>query len=135
MSLHNLFVNRLQVAFDELGPDTTIKPVKAFVLLKQSSLSNDDKKKVFTIASGVLEVGAVENAMRSLSTNVLLRAGIGEKKKAHPTNYIEPEEDPTMQQSFNQNPAMLTWHIQKMMILLQLKQWISLWPWGTPTPS
>ena len=44
------------------------------------------------MTSGVLEVGAVENAMRSLSTNVLLGAGIGEKKKVYPTNYIEPEE-------------------------------------------
>ena len=87
------FVNRLQVAFEELGPDTTIKSVKAFVLLKQSSLSSDDKKKILTMTSGVLEVGAVENAMRSLSTNVLLGAGIGEKKKVYPTNYIEPEED------------------------------------------
>lgn len=86
------YVNRLRVAFDEVGHDTTLKSVIAFVLLKQSSLSNEDKKKVLTMTSGVLETTAVEGAMRSLSTSVLNTAGTTEKKKIYPTNYVEPEE-------------------------------------------
>jgi len=40
------FVNRLDVAFEEVGADTTLKTVVAFVLLKQSSLNHEDKKKI-----------------------------------------------------------------------------------------
>ena len=86
------YVNRLSVAFDEVGPDTTLKSVIAFILLKQSNLSHEDKKKVLTMTSGVLEKTAVEGAMRSLSTNVLTGSGNMEKKKIYPTNYIEPDE-------------------------------------------
>ena len=87
------YVNRLMVAFDEVGPDTTLKSVMAFVLLKQSSLNHEDKKKVLTITNGVLEKTAIEGAMRSLSTNVLTGQGSVEKKKVYPTNFIETEEN------------------------------------------
>ena len=49
------YVNRLMVAFNEVGPDTTLKLIIAFVLLKQSCLSHEDKKKVLSITNGVLE--------------------------------------------------------------------------------
>ena len=87
------YINRLMVAFDEVGPDTTLKSVMAFVLLKQSSLNHEDKKKVLTITNGVLEKTAIEGAMRSLSTNVLTGQGSVEKKKVYPTNFIETEEN------------------------------------------
>lgn len=79
------------VAFEEVGADTTLKSAKAFVLLKQSCQSTEDKKKILTMTSGVLEVSTTENAMRSLSTNVL--TGATEKKKVYPTNFAEPDED------------------------------------------
>ena len=41
------FVNRLQVAFNELG-STTIDEMRAFLLLRQSALTSEDKKKVLT---------------------------------------------------------------------------------------
>ena len=80
------------VAFDEVGPDTTLKSVIAFILLKQSSLNHEDKKKVLTMTNGVLEKTALEEAMRSLSTNVMTGPGSTEKKKIYPTNFIEPDE-------------------------------------------
>ena len=80
------------VAFDEVGPDTTLKSVVAFILLKQSNLSHEDKKKVLTMTNGVLEKTAIEGAMRSLSTTVLTGSSSVEKKKIYPTNFIEVDE-------------------------------------------
>ena len=86
------YVNRLMVAFDEVGPDTTLKSVIAFILLKQSNLNHEDKKKVLTMTNGVLEKTAIEGAMRSLSTNVLTGSSSVEKKKIYPTNFIEADD-------------------------------------------
>ena len=85
------FVNRLMVSFDDVGGDTTLKSVKAFVLLKQSNLNSEDKKKILTMTNGVMDVELVSNAMRSLSTRVL--SGQEEKKKVYPTNHVEIEEE------------------------------------------
>lgn len=91
------------MAFEEVGPETTLKSIIAFVLLKQSCLSHEDKKKVLTITNGVLEKTAIEGAMRSLSTKVLTGAGSTEKKKVYRTNFIEPEEAEQMKESgYNQ---------------------------------
>ena len=81
------FVNRLNVAFHDVGLDTTLKTVRAFVLLKQSNLSMEDKKKALTITSGVMDIEAV----RSLSTNVL--TGTTDKKKVYPTNYVNSDDE------------------------------------------
>ena len=40
------YVNRINVAFQEVGMETTVKAVKAFVILRQSGLSVEDKKRV-----------------------------------------------------------------------------------------
>ena len=93
-------VNRLDVAFEEVGQDTTSKSVIAFVLLKQSSLTHEDKKKILTMTNGVFDKDAIANAMRSLSTSVLSGPG-AEKKRVYPTNYVDesPEGeqvDPTL---------------------------------------
>ena len=84
------FVNRLAVAFDEVGETTTLKEVKAFILLRQSALNNEDKKKVLAMTSGVMEFSGIEQAMRNLSTKVLTSQG-EPKKKIYPTNYVEEE--------------------------------------------
>ena len=88
------FVNRLMVSFDDVGGETTLKSVKAFVLLKQSNLNSEDKKKILTMTNGVMDVELVSNAMRSLSTKVL--SGPEEKKKVYPTNHVETEEEESM---------------------------------------
>ena len=88
------FVNRLDVAFEEVGQDTTLKSIKAFVLLKQSNLGPEDKKKVLTITNGQFEKTAIENAMRSLSTNVLTGGGT-DRKKVYPTNFVEESTEST----------------------------------------
>ena len=86
------FVNRLDVAFEDVGPDTTLKAIKAFVLLKQSNLGHEDKKKVLTMTNGAFDERAIEKAMRSLSTSVL-RGSLHEKKQVYPTNFVEDPQD------------------------------------------
>ena len=92
------FVNRLDVAFGEVGHETTLKSVMAFVLLKQSNLTTEDKKKILTMTGGKIEKKAIEGAMRSLSTNVLTSSG-SEKKKVYPTNLVEDAPDSAAEQS------------------------------------
>eukprot|EP00435_Cladocopium_sp_Y103_P061513 s350_g23.t1 len=87
------FSLRLQAAFDEIGDDVTVKQMQAFVMLRQSGLSSEDKKKILTMTNGQMELSKVDQAMRSLSTRVLL--GPGEtKKKIYPINFSEVEEPP-----------------------------------------
>ena len=88
------FTNRLTVAFDDLG-DVKIHDFKAFILLRQSNLNTEDKKKILTMTGGKMEAKLIDQSMRSLATRVL--TGINEpKKKVYPTNFIEEEShDPT----------------------------------------
>ena len=87
------FSLRLQAAFNEIGDDVTVKQMQAFVMLRQSGLSSEDTKKILTMTGGKLDLTAVDQAMRSLSTRVLM--GPGEtKKKIYPINFTEVEEPP-----------------------------------------
>ena len=87
----NSFVNRLEVAFHEIGEETTLKQVKTFIMLRQSALSPEDKKKVISMVNGDFDYKKVEQAMRSLATRVLTSNSQEPKKKIYPVNYIEPE--------------------------------------------
>jgi hypothetical protein len=83
------FVNRLQVAMDELGA-VDVKQFHAFLLLRQSALGVEDRKRVLTMTAGDMKVSKVEQAMRTLATSVL-SSGAEPKKRVYPTNYVEPE--------------------------------------------
>ena len=86
------YVNRMEVAFHDVGDSTTLGEVRAFVLLRQSALGNEDKKRILTMVNGNLSVKEVENAMRSLSTKILTSSSTPEaKKKVYPANYMENE--------------------------------------------
>ena len=87
------FVNRINVAFEEVGGDTTVRQVRAFVMLRQSALGSEDKKRVVAMAGGY-ELEKVEAAMRSLSTKVL-GAGDTVKKKIYPANLVEDDTEET----------------------------------------
>ena len=86
------FVNRLTVAFHELGDQTTIKELRAFILLRQSGLSSEDKRKVITMTGGDMEAKKIEQAMRTLSTRILA-SGTEMRKKVYPANYVEEDFD------------------------------------------
>jgi hypothetical protein len=83
------YVNRLSESFHELGT-LTVKDIKAFIVLRQSSLSVEDKKRVLTMAGDPLTQEGVEKAMRQLSTKVLVGQGES-RKKVYPVNHIEDE--------------------------------------------
>ena len=57
------YVNRMAVAFHELG-NMTVKDIRAFILLRQSSLTVEDKKRVLSMVDSPLTPEAVERAMR-----------------------------------------------------------------------
>eukprot|EP00435_Cladocopium_sp_Y103_P069789 s1190_g34.t1 len=98
---------RLQSAINDLGSKVTIQQMHAFILLRQSCLTNEDKKRGLSMTNGELSVIKIEQAMRALSTKVLF--GSGEvKKKIYPANFVEtgdearePEEDSTVQSTFH----------------------------------
>ena len=88
------FVNRLNVAFMELG-EVNVKDMKAFILLRQSSLTADDKRKVIVMTNGKMEAEKIEAAMRTLYTKVMGSNSTSDsKRKVYPVNYMddEPEE-------------------------------------------
>ena len=83
------FVNRLQVSIDELGK-VDVSEFHAFLLLRQSALGVEDRKRVLTMTSGNMKTDKIEQAMRTLATSVLSQ-GNEPKKKVYPTNYVEME--------------------------------------------
>ena len=85
------YVLRLQAAFDDLGDKATLQEMQASILLRQSGLTNEDKKRALSMTNGELNLKSIEQAMRKLSTRVLFSAG-ETKKKIYPTNYVEPDE-------------------------------------------
>ena len=81
------YVNRLAVAFNEI--DTrSVQDVRAFILLRQSALSVEDKKKVITMIGNDMTPTKVEASMRQLSTKVLMGQPEG-RKKVYPINMVE----------------------------------------------
>ena len=85
------FVNRLNVAFQDLG-EVTVKEMKAFILLKQSALTPYDKRRVIVMTAGKISAEKIEMAMRSPNTKVLGSGStMDPKKKVYPVNYVEDE--------------------------------------------
>jgi len=83
------YVNRINVAFAEVSDEVTLKQMKAFVLLRQSALGADDKKRVISMADGY-DPSKVESAMRALSTKVL-NQNDGNRKKVYPVNHVDED--------------------------------------------
>ena len=86
------YVNRMEVAFMEMG-QVTVSEMKAFVLLRQSYLNAEDKKKVLVMTQGQLEADKVAHSMRQLNTRVL--TGSTEKKKTYSVNFVEDDDEET----------------------------------------
>ena len=105
----NSFVNRLDVAFHEIGEDTTLKQVKTFIMLRQSALSPEDKKKVISMVNGDFDAKKVEQAMRSLATRILTGSSQEPKKKVYPVNYVDPEPSAEPLDSQQSSTPMTSW--------------------------
>lgn len=85
------YVNRLTVAFHEVGEQVTLGQIKAFVLLRQSALASDDKRKIIAMTNGDLDAHKIDVAMRALSSRVLNEGSANAKKKVYPVNFMEDE--------------------------------------------
>lgn len=83
------FVSWLNVAFTEVGEEINLKQVKAFVLLRQSNLPPEDKRRVIAMPDGY-NPNKVENAMRALAAKVL-GGNEGNKAKIYPVNHVDDE--------------------------------------------
>ena len=88
------YVNRLAVAFNEVE-GRAVKDFRAFIMLRQSALSVEDKKKVISMVGDTLSPEKVEGAMRQLSTRILMGQSDG-KKKVYPLNHVEEEAEEAM---------------------------------------
>ena len=82
------YVNRLQVAMDELGAKS-LKELHAFLLLRQNALSPEDKKRVLTMTNGDMNTKKIERSMGTLARSILASGEV--KKKVYPTNVVEPK--------------------------------------------
>ena len=88
------YVNRLAVAFNEVE-GRAVRDFRAFIMLRQSALSVEDKKKVVSMVGDTLSPEKVEGAMRQLSTRILMGQSDG-KKKVYPLNHVEDETEEAM---------------------------------------
>ena len=87
------YVNRMNVAFAEI-PDVTIQEIKAFIMLRQSFLNAEDRKRVLAMTGGTLQAKKVEDAMRQLAPKILVgNTGVEAKKKVYAVNYVEDEDE------------------------------------------
>ena len=97
------YVNRIQVAFKDIE-SVQVAEVQAFVLLRQSTLGLEDKKRVLSMTGGELTLRKVDNAMRQLAPRILVGNGGEAKKRVYPVNYMdevaEEEINQTSQQAF-----------------------------------
>ena len=85
------YINRLEVAFQEMG-HVSIEDVKAFIILRQSVLTAEDKKKILVMTQGEMSEKKVSQAMRQLSTKVLTGSA-DVRKKHYPANFVEDDDD------------------------------------------
>ena len=79
----------MSVSFHEPGT-LSVKDIKVFIMLRQSALSVEDKKRVLSMAGNPLIPDEVEKAMRQLSTKVLV-GHQDKKRKVYPVNYTEED--------------------------------------------
>ena len=85
------YTNRMSVAFQEVGDAVTIGEVKAFLLLRQSALDGEDKRKIISMTNGALDYHKIDMAMRALSSKVLSDGHGSSRKKVYPVNFVEEE--------------------------------------------
>ena len=85
------YVSRMNVAWAELG-NTSLKEMQAFIKLRQSSLTTEDKKRILVMTGGEIEDKKIDHAMRQLSTKVLVNPGDRVAKKVYPVNFVDDDD-------------------------------------------
>ena len=93
---HDSFLSRMEANFVELiARNTTLEEVQAYVLLRQSTLSADDKKRILLEHGGELKYGPVVKAFRLLGSRFFNEFQTGrsnQKNKVYDVNVSEADQ-------------------------------------------
>ena len=91
---HDSYLSRFEANFTELiSRGTTLEEVQAYVLLRQSTLPPEDKKKILVEHSGTLEYKPVVRSFRLLGSKFFheFQSGkVSSKTKVYDVNMVEP---------------------------------------------
>ena len=94
---HDSYVARSEVHFEELlARGTTLEEIRAYVLLRQSTLSPDDRKKIVLDQGGKLRYPEVTKASRLLGSPFFqdLQGNKSSKTKVYDVNLTECDSEP-----------------------------------------
>ncbi|CAK9000108.1 unnamed protein product [Durusdinium trenchii] len=94
---HDSYVARSEVHFEELlARGTTLEEIRAYVLLRQSTLSPDDRKKIVLDQGGKLRYPEVTKAFRLLGSRFFqdLQGNKSSKTKVYDVNLTECDSEP-----------------------------------------
>ena len=93
---HDRFLSRMEANFVELiARNTTLEEVQAYVLLRQSTLNADDKKRILLEHGGELKYGPVVKAFRLLGSRFFNEFQTGrssQKNKVYDVNVSEADQ-------------------------------------------
>ena len=92
------YLTRHDVAFDDLlGRGVQLEEIRAYILLRQSSLSADDRKKVIMDAGGKLQYESAKRSIRLLGSRFFqdLQAGgrSNQRQKTYDVNHVDEVEE------------------------------------------
>eukprot|EP00435_Cladocopium_sp_Y103_P046285 s45_g13.t1 len=92
------YLSRHDVAFDDLlSREVKLEEIRAYILLRQSSLAPEDRKKVIMDAGGKLEYDKAKKAIRLLGSRFFSDLQSGSrgvaKQKTYDINYTDEAED------------------------------------------
>ncbi|CAE7448719.1 GIP, partial [Symbiodinium sp. CCMP2592] len=90
------YLARHDVHFEELlAGGVTLKEIRAYILLRQSQLSSDDRKRIVVEMGGTLEYGKVSQAIRLLGSRFFtdLQGQRNSKSKTYDANHVDENID------------------------------------------
>ena len=90
------YLARHEILFqDLLGQNVTLTDVRSYILLRNSSLSSEDKKKVIVDAKGDLKYDQVTSAIRLLGSKFFgeVQGQLKSQKKQYEINYAQEPDD------------------------------------------
>ena len=93
---HESFIARHEVQFEDLLSDgASLEDIRAYVLLRNSGLSADEKKKIIVDAGGNLKYSKVLEALRLLGSRFFHEVQSGnrqpQRQKTYDVNYVQDE--------------------------------------------
>ena len=97
---HESFIARAEITFDEMvngGSGTTLREVQAYVLLRQSGLNADEKRRIIMDSGGTLEYKKVVQSMKLLGSRFFSEMQNANKSvgrtKTYDINHVQDQSD------------------------------------------